>query len=59
MSKTETREKYEDIALYKKMYLRLFNAVTDALDRDSAAEIKFILMKAQAECEDIYSCGED
>ena len=41
--------------IYKKMYLRLFNAVTDALEaiqnkEDAAA----VLIKAQQDCEEMY-----
>ncbi len=40
--------------LYKKMYYRLFNRVTDALEKDSLSEIKFLLKKAQVETEEIF-----
>ena len=48
--------------MYKKMYLHLFNAVTDSLDamtRMNYGEAYQLLKKAQAECEDIYLDGED
>ncbi len=40
--------------LYKKMYYRLFNSVTDALEKDSLSEIKFLLKKAQVETNEMY-----
>ncbi len=40
--------------LYKKMYYRLFNAVTGALEENSIEEIKTILIKAQQETEEMY-----
>lgn len=47
--------------IYKEMYLRLFNAVTDAiklLPVDSSAAA--ILIKAQKDCEEMYiSEGEE
>ena len=40
------------MADYKKMYLRLFNSVSDAIEHiDIASEI---LKKAQQDCEEIY-----
>ena len=46
--------------MYKKMYLTLFNAITDALehiDADSLAEK--ILIAAQQKTEEIYISQED
>ena len=40
--------------LYKKMYLHLFNAVTDTLEENNIEEIKRTLIKAQQETEEIY-----
>ena len=45
---------------YKQMYLRLFNAVTDAiklLPVDSSAAA--ILIKAQQDCEEMYLSEEE
>ena len=39
--------------LYKKMYLHLFNAVTDTLEENNIEEIKRSLIKAQQETEEI------
>ena len=42
---------------YKEMYLNLFNAVTDSIaeiENHNYARAKFLLQKAQAECEEIY-----
>ena len=54
--------KYEFDADYKKMYLTLFNAVTDATDELAKLNIgnaKSILVAAQAKCEDIFlNCEE-
>ncbi len=45
------------MAIYKKMYLRLFNRITDALNKleenDPSAAIE-ILKKAQIETEEMY-----
>ncbi len=43
--------------MYKKMYLRLFNAVIDALthiDEHNFGIAKEMLMEAQQACEEIY-----
>ena len=47
--------------IYKKMYLHLFNAVTDALEimEDYPKMAKKALMQAQVYCEDMYICCED
>ena len=47
---------------YKKMYLRLFNYVTDALrelEKGETEKAREILKKAQIETEDLYINGED
>ena len=45
---------------YKKMYLHLFNAVTDALETgDCGGEAAAILRAAQAQCEEIYIAAGD
>ena len=46
--------------LYRKMYLHLFNAVTDALrllgvGQTQAAAV--LLERAQQDCEELYMCG--
>ena len=40
--------------MYQKMYYRLFNAVTDALEENDIDIIKRLLIKAQQETEEIY-----
>ena len=49
--------------IYKKMYLRLFNQVTDAIEylkKGCAAEAERILIQAQQNTENIYiESGED
>ena len=47
-------EMLEESYLYKRMYLYLFNRITDALEYKTIEEIKESLMKAQCETEDIY-----
>ena len=47
-------EMFEESCLYKKMYLYLFNRITDALEYETIEEIKQSLMKAQCETEEIY-----
>jgi hypothetical protein len=44
----------DECKLYKKMYLRLFNAVTDALEETDVNIKDSILRKAQQVCEEIY-----
>lgn len=49
--------KYEFDADYKKMYMKLFNAVTDGInemERKNFLSAKFILLKAQADCEEMF-----
>lgn len=53
---------YINEGLYKKLYLHLFNAVTDALERMNRldyASAEYILKKAQQDCEEIYISEED
>ena len=45
--------------LYKKMYCRLFNRVTDIIETCNNEEIKNLLIKAQQETEEIYICAEE
>lgn len=44
----------EKMSVYKKMYLGLFNAVTDALEKDDVDEIIEMLKQAQIDAEEIY-----
>lgn len=49
--------KKEDDYVYKKMYLTLFNSVSDALrelEAFDAVACRRILMDAQKKCEEIY-----
>lgn len=52
-----------DAVLYQKMYLYLFNTVTDALARLEARETeqaKLLLIWAQQDCEELFiSQGEE
>lgn len=43
--------------LYKKMYYHLFNAVLDAIKAEDKATSDMILMRAQAETEEMYIDG--
>ena len=43
-----------DLDMFQKMYYHLFNAVTDALEKNNMEEIKASLIKAQQETEEIY-----
>ncbi len=49
--------------VYKEMYLKLFNAVTDALaeidENFNIVNAVHILKKAQFDCEEIYLSAED
>lgn len=40
--------------LYRKAYLLLFNAITDALKEKNITAVKFLLMQAQKEAEKIF-----
>ena len=47
---------------YKTMYIKLFNAVTDAINciqQGSCGTAKEILMQAQQDTEEFYICGEE
>lgn len=49
-------------SIYKKMYYRLFNAVTDAIDalaHNNLPMARWFLVKAQQECEDLYLDSEE
>jgi len=48
--------------MYKKMYYQLFNAVTDAINalaNSNTIQARWILVKAQQECEEIFLEGEE
>lgn len=48
--------------MYKKMYLTLFNAITDALEllkKGNSAEAAALLRRAQRSTEDIYIEGKE
>ena len=45
--------------LYKRMYYRLFNRVTDAINCKTKEESDIILINAQKESEEMYMDGED
>lgn len=50
-------EKSSCHVVYQSMYLRLFNAVTDALealDAERPEEAKRLLVQAQQACEELY-----
>ena len=48
----------QESEIYKNMYLKLFNSVTNALttldEKDDVFKISHILKEAQRECEEIY-----
>ena len=47
--------------MFKKLYLHLFNRVTDALEALEAGEpqkARALLIAAQRECEELYVAGE-
>ena len=48
----------QEAEMYKSMYFKLFNAVTDALttldEKDDIFKMSYILKQAQCECEEIY-----
>ena len=50
---TETDLKRE-LKLYKKMYHRVFNAITDVIEKTDDELAKHILIKAQQDAEEIY-----
>lgn len=45
--------------MYKKMYLLLFNAITDALEETESEKIKEILKQAQIDAEEICISSND
>ncbi len=45
--------------MFKKMYLYLFNVITDALKEDDIEMIKRILIKGQQMAEDMYISGDE
>lgn len=45
--------------LYKKMYFKLFNKVTDAIEVCKDDNVKAILIKAQQETEEMYISQDD
>ena len=46
--------------IYKKMYLHLFNAVSDVLAQEQLSpEAEDLLIQAQQECENIYIEGNE
>lgn len=48
--------------MYRKMYMLLFNAVTDALlcmEQQNYGQTRRILMDAQQACEELYLDGEE
>ena len=48
--------------MYQKMYIRLFNAVTDALEemqQQNFGAARALLVQAQQDCEEIYLDAED
>ena len=50
------------MGIYKKMYLKLFNSVTDAINalrRADSAEAKRLLTAAQRECEELFMNAGD
>ena len=54
--------KYEFDVDYKKMYLTMFNAATDAVDellKLNVGNASAILISAQAKCEDLFVEGSE
>ena len=47
------------MANYDKMYSLLFNAITDALEKQNLGDAKDILISAQQKAEEIYITAED
>ncbi len=45
--------------MFKKMYLYLFNVITDALKEDDIETLKRILIKGQQMAEDMYIDGDE
>lgn len=40
--------------IYRKAYLLLFNAITDALREKDSAAMRFILLRAQQQAEELF-----
>ena len=56
----QAKEAINDLFLYKKMYLHLFNSVSDAvweLEKGNGAYAEELLKKAQAESEELFMNG--
>ncbi len=45
--------------MYKKMYFRLFNIITDALNESDIEKMREILKKGQIETEEMYINGDE
>ena len=45
---------WEIMSVYKKMYLSLFNSITDALEETDIEKMKQILIQAQIVTEEMY-----
>lgn len=45
--------------MYKKMYFRLFNVVTDALEENDIDKMREILKNGQIETEEMYIEGDE
>lgn len=48
------KDSNNDYELYKKMYLKMFNAITDVLQEQDVEKKDILLRKAQMECEEIF-----
>lgn len=47
-------EKGNRMNIYRKAYLLLFNAITDALREKDGAAMRFILLRAQQQAEELF-----
>ena len=45
--------------MFKKMYFRLFNIITDALEENDIEKMREILKNGQIETEEMYINGDD
>lgn len=45
--------------MYKKMYFRLFNTITDALEENDIEKMREIFKNGQIETEEMYINGEE
>jgi len=45
--------------MYKKMYFRLFNTITDALNESDIEKMREILKNGQIETEEMYINGDE